>query len=353
MNIEKLYGEQKDNLWGGRRLIDKYGKESCGEILAESWELSFHKDGPTKLSDSRTLMEAVSSCELGKNVADFSDFPMMIKLIDAKENLSVQVHPDDDYAMKHEASYGKTEMWYIVEADEGAGIYLGFNRDLQKEELLNAIKENTLTDIMNFIPVSKGDCYLIPAGTIHAIGAGCLIYEIQQSSNITYRVYDYGRVDKNGKQRELHVDKALDVLKLEKYVKNSLCADVLGISKYFTLEKKVINGENVKISPDACSFRCITVIDGCGTLNSVPVSQGDSYFVCATEKEVILNGDMTVLVASLRKYGVGTETVNGVARAYIYNDLSDRIIEAVGDDETAAKKKVMGLANLTENDITI
>ena len=133
---------------------------------------------------------------------------MLIKFIDAEQNLSVQVHPSDEYALQHENSFGKTEMWYIVEAEEGAGIYLGFNRTVTKEEYEAAIKENRLTELLNFYEVKAGDCYFIPSGTIHAIGKGCLICEIQQNSNLTYRVYDYGRKDKNGKERELHIDKA-------------------------------------------------------------------------------------------------------------------------------------------------
>jgi len=212
MNTEKLYPELKDNIWGGRKLIEKYGKTTKNAICAESWELSFHPDGPTKLSDGSRLCNVATEELLGSNTKNFEFFPLMIKLIDAKDNLSVQVHPDDTYALKYENSFGKTEMWYIVEADEGAGIYLGFKEDVCEEQVENAIKQNTLTSLMNFFEVKAGDCYFIPSGTIHAIGTGCLIYEIQQNSNLTYRVYDYDRRDKNGNPRELHVEKALKVL---------------------------------------------------------------------------------------------------------------------------------------------
>ena len=353
MKIEKLFGDSKDNLWGGDKLIKYYNKTGKGEICAESWELSFHNDGPARLSDGTTLKESVSEADLGKNTLEFSDFPMMIKLIDAKENLSVQVHPDDNYAKKYENSYGKTEMWYIVDADEGAGIYLGFKRELEKEEVISAIQNNTLTEIMNFFPVSKGDCYFIPSGTIHAIGAGCLIYEIQQSSNITYRVYDYDRRDKYGNTRELHIDKAMDVLKFERYERSVLPSNLLGISKYFTAHKMELNGEASSIKIDGASFMCITVCSGNGMLNSEPVSQGDSYFISATEKEVTVSGNMTLVIASLRKYGVGYEESDGHLLAYIYNDLGVRILEAEGSDKTDALKNVMMAANITENDITI
>ncbi|MBQ8320857.1 MAG: class I mannose-6-phosphate isomerase [Clostridia bacterium] len=353
MKIEKLFGDVKDNLWGGDRLIKFYNKAANGEICAESWELSFHSDGPTKLSDGKTLMESASDKDLGKNTLEFADFPMMIKLIDAKENLSVQVHPDDTYAKANENSYGKTEMWYIVDADEGAGIYLGFKRELEKEEVISAIKSNTLTEIMNFFPVSKGDCYFIPSGTIHAIGAGCLIYEIQQSSNITYRVYDYDRRDKYGNTRELHIDKAMDVLKFERYERRVMPSNLLGISKYFTAHKMELNGESESIKTDGKSFMCVTVCSGNGTLNAEPVSAGDSYFIPATENEITLGGNMTLIIASLRKYGVGYEECGGRIYAYIYNDLGERVLKAEGADKDEALKNVMVAANITENDITI
>ena len=199
MEISKLYPEYKDYLWGGEKLKTKYGKQTDKTPCAESWELSFHKDGLTRLSNGKTLAETATETDLGTNCKKFPFFPVLIKFIDAKQDLSVQVHPSDEYALKHENSFGKTEMWYIVEAEKGAGIYLGFNRDVTQEEYETAIKENRLTELLNFYDVKAGECYFIPSGTIHAIGKGCLICEIQQNSNLTYRVYDYGRKDKDGK----------------------------------------------------------------------------------------------------------------------------------------------------------
>ncbi len=215
MEIVKLYPECKDYVWGGTKLKQKYGKITDKTPCAESWELSFHKDGLTKLSNGKTLAESVTEKDLGEKAKSFPFFPSLIKFIDAEQNLSVQVHPSDDYALEHENSFGKTEMWYVVEAEEGAGLYVGFNKDVTKEEFEQAIKENRLTELLNFFEVKAGDCYFIPSGTIHAIAKGCLICEIQQNSNLTYRVYDYGRKDKNGNERELHVDKALKVTSLE------------------------------------------------------------------------------------------------------------------------------------------
>ena len=208
MKTEKLCPAYKNYIWGGDRLKTKDGKQTDLTPLAESWELSFHKDGKTLLSDGRVLMDCVSDRELGENVKDFPMFPVLIKLIDAKQNLSVQVHPSDLYALVNEGQLGKTEMWYIVEADEGAGIYLGFKDDLTREQLSELISEEKLCDKLNFFPVKAGECYFIPAGTVHAICRGCLICEIQQNSNVTYRVYDYGRRDSAGNTRELHVEQA-------------------------------------------------------------------------------------------------------------------------------------------------
>ena len=244
MKIEKLYPECKDYIWGGTKLKTEYGKITTKTPCAESWELSFHKDGLTKLSNGKTLAECVSAKDLGENTKNFPFFPMLIKFIDAKQDLSVQVHPSDDYALKNENSFGKTEMWYIVEAEEGAGIYLGFNKDVTKEEYEKAIKENRLTELLNFYKVKAGDCYFIPSGTIHAIGKGCLICEIQQNSNLTYRVYDYGRKDKFGNERELHVDKALKVTSLNKFAPVEFF-DCLGKCKYFTVTKNNVNGKIV------------------------------------------------------------------------------------------------------------
>lgn len=306
MNIQKLIPAGKDYLWGGTKLKEKYGKNFPFEPCAESWELSFHPDGKTLLCDGSALDESVDKRELGTNLEEFPFFPVLIKFIDAKSNLSVQVHPSDAYALENENSFGKTEMWYIVEAEEGAGIYLGFSRDVTADEYVRAIKENTLTELLNFVPVKAGDCYFIPSGTIHAIGAGCLICEIQQNSNLTYRVYDYGRLDKNGKARELHVDKAMLVTDLLRYEPKSLSGDVLGVSRYFNVRRLVING-SLSLFANEKSFQCVTCVQGAGKIDTQSVSAGDSFFVPACYGEYILEGDMTVIVTDIRKYYLGID----------------------------------------------
>lgn len=275
MRIFKLYPECKDYLWGGEKLKAKYGKQTNKTPCAESWELSFHKDGLTRLANGKTLMESVTETDLGTNCKKFPFFPVLIKFIDAKQNLSVQVHPSDEYALKHENSFGKTEMWYIVEAEQGAGIYLGFNRNVTKEEYETAIKEKRLTELLNFYEVKAGECYFIPSGTIHAIGKGCLICEIQQNSNLTYRVYDYGRKDKKGNERELHIDKALKVTNLNKFIPTNF-EDCLGKSEYFTVQKYEIDGEK-KLCTDEKSFHCVTCVKGDGFIEDMEINEGDSF----------------------------------------------------------------------------
>ena len=296
--IEKLYPACKDYIWGGKRLKEKYRKSCEADICAESWELSFHNDGPTLLANGNALRDVVSARDLGENAAKFSFFPMLIKWIDAKDNLSVQVHPSDDYALKYENSYGKTETWYIVEADEGAGIYLGFNRNVRQAEVEQAIAANTLMDLLNFYQVKAGECYFIPSGTVHAIAKGCLICEVQQNSNLTYRVYDYDRRDKNGNPRELHIEKALKVLDYKQYTPTITRGSVVAQCEYFTLEKCTVVGE-YNLPMDTSSFRCVIAVAGQGEINGKPLQAGDSYFISAYETDVVLRGNLEILIAKV------------------------------------------------------
>ena len=190
----------KDYLWGGTKLRDVYGKKCDYDKVAESWELSTHPAGQSTLSGGKydgltfgDYIEKAGKAVLGTNCARFKEFPVLIKFIDAKDPLSVQVHPSDEYALRVEGEYGKTEMWYVVDCEPGASLYFGVNRAITKDEFRKRIEENTLTDVLYKADVKKGDVFFIQSGTIHAIGAGILICEIQQNSNTTYRVYDYGR----------------------------------------------------------------------------------------------------------------------------------------------------------------
>ena len=211
--------------------------------------MSCHKDGPSYIVggafDGMTLSEYIEKNGkevLGSNCDKFEDFPILIKLIDAKKDLSVQVHPDNEYALKNEGQYGKTEMWYVVDCEPGAQLFYGFKSEISKEEFEKRIKENTLTDILNAVKVKKGDVFFIDAGTIHAIGKDILIAEIQQNSNVTYRVYGYGRKGADGKERELHVDKAVEVTKRMPPTEKGFSPDIASC-EYFTVDKLYLDGE--------------------------------------------------------------------------------------------------------------
>ena len=203
MEILKLQPAGKDYLWGGTRLRDEYGKKIDLTPLAETWECSVHPDGPSIVANGphkgKTLAEVLRLHQeyLGSKVKN-GELPILVKFIDAKKDLSVQVHPDDEYAREHEADNGKTEMWYVIDAEEGASLVYGFQHKVTPKLLKKAIETGTLDKHLHKIKVRKGDVFYVPAGTVHGIGAGILIAEIQESSNVTYRVYDYNRVDKNG-----------------------------------------------------------------------------------------------------------------------------------------------------------
>ena len=199
MSILKLLPAGKDYLWGGTRLIKEYNKNFNLDKLAETWELSCHPDGLCTIAEGefagRTLSEyldIVGKKVLGTKCEHMEQFPLLIKFIDAKNDLSIQVHPSDEYALTHEGQYGKTEMWYIMDCQPGAFIYYGFKEAISNEEFAERIQNKTLLEVLNKVEVKKGDVFFIEPGTIHAIGSGNLIAEIQQNSNVTYRVYDYG-----------------------------------------------------------------------------------------------------------------------------------------------------------------
>ena len=361
MRIEKLLPACKSIIWGGEKLKKYYGKKTDAEPLAETWELSLHKAGESTLLDGTPLSVAASEEDFGENCKGFPFFPVLVKLIDANAKLSVQVHPADDYALKHENSLGKTEMWYIADADEGAGIYLGFKQDITRQEFERAIKDKTLTDYLQFIPVKKGECYFIPAGTIHAICEGCLICEIQQNSNITYRVYDYGRVGADGKERELHVEKALDVTSTKKYlpkVPRATTAEgnLLGMSKFFSATRVLVDGER-SLSNDKASFRCFTCLEGEGKIGGVEIKKGESVFVPANYGEIKVNGEFQAIMTTIRKYYFTFSSENGYINAEIIDDRAEKIASKnipESEDAEAIFGFAVGLldsCNLTPSDL--
>ena len=345
MSVFKLRPSCKDYIWGGHRLVEEYGKEYEGEILAETWELSCHPDGPSTIVNGayagKTLEEYIEEAGkevLGKNCRRFRDFPILIKFIDAKQNLSIQVHPDNRYALKNEGQYGKTEMWYVMDAGKDAFIYYGFKKEISKEEFARRIQEDTLLEVLNAVPVQKGDVLFIESGTIHAIGEDILIAEIQQNSNVTYRVYDYVRVGKDGKKRDLHIEKALAVTNRVPLIKSKSSYPHVADCDYFTVDKLNLDGQMMRrmegyVSEE--SFVSILILDGEGTVScgdQVTYKKGDSLFLPAGSGTYVIEGSCDALITTIRekaapvRIGIdigGTDTKIGLV------DVHQKLIDAV------------------------
>ena len=317
--IVKLDPAFKDNLWGGTKIRDVYGKKCDYDVIGESWELSAHPDGQSRIAEGyykgmlfNDYLSIIGKEALGWKCQAQDRFPVLIKFIDAKQALSIQIHPDDEYALENENEYGKNEMWYVLDAEPGAYLYCGLSRASSKEEIEERIKNNTITEILNKIEVKKGDVVMVKAGTIHAIGAGIFICEIQQNSNCTYRMYDYDRRDKFGNPRELHVAKSLDVVNPVKYEKDNKCNVMLAHNehymskrlvqcKYFEVIKYEIEDE-AKIPVDEASFLSVIVIDGEGTImtddndKELKFKAGESFFINAGKRNVVVKGRSTCII---------------------------------------------------------
>lgn len=375
MAIGKIHPACKQYLWGGEKLIREYGISSPKTPLAEAWVLSAHSDGDSRISfsEGEVCSEGKESSEgesfseylkchpeaVGSFGKAFPFFPTLIKLIDAKKALSIQVHPDDSFALSREGQYGKTEMWIVLEREEGAFLYFGFQKDYTEEEIRRAIEEENFPSLLCKVMVEPGDVFFIPAGTVHAIGAGILLAEVQQNSNLTYRVYDYGRKDAQGNTRELHVEKALEVMnrkqlsayrqeafkkqgkkpageKLvgesatgEKVAEKNVYLEQIGSCEYFTVDRLFLE-ENAFYSGKLTeeSFLSLLVLEGEGVLtveakhtkenhqDSSPeykeetysskgqkskcfVKKGESYFLPAEEGQWSLKGTGKFLLTFL------------------------------------------------------
>lgn len=315
MKILKLTPPTKDYIWGGTRLSKEFGILSFEDRQAEAWMLSCHEAGQCVIENGdfagRTLSDVLSNegkNYLGKNCERFESFPILIKLIDALDNLSVQVHPDDAYALEHEGEYGKTEAWYIVDCDEGAEIIYGFKKDIDSETFRKSIEENTLLEYVNRVKVKKGDIFFIQAGTLHAICKGILLAEVQQNSNTTYRVYDYGRLQ-NGKPRELHVEKAIDVTSTKAIdasgkpqgatINKDGYKETLLISCELFTVKRLDVEEKAELCADDKSFVSLVALEGNGVVmhgdTCVTLYKGDSLFVPANFGKFEILGEVTVI----------------------------------------------------------
>ena len=310
----------KDYLWGGSRINDEFGKGIALEPLAETWECSTHPDGPSFAVggefDGQSLAEILKAHPeyLGTHPERGEGLPILIKFIDAKRDLSVQVHPTDDFAAAHEnGQRGKTEMWYVLDAAKDAKLVYGLRHDTDAEALRESIENGTVERHLQTVPIAKNDVFFIEAGTIHAIGAGALIAEIQQSSNLTYRLYDYDRVDKNGHKRPLHVQKALAAANLRSstaprqpmrvlHYRPGCASELLCRCRYFEVYRMLVNTERrqkVAYRADAMSFRVLLCVDGCGTVsfcNSASnIYKGDCVFLPADSVELSLHGQLQLL----------------------------------------------------------
>lgn len=317
MEILKLMPAGKDYFWGGTRLKDEYGKKIDMTPLAETWECSVHPDGPCTVAvgtyKGMTLAEVLENHPeyLGSKVQN-GELPILVKFIDAKRNLSVQVHPDDAYALEHEHQNGKTEMWYVIDAEEGASLVYGFRHKVTEQILKNVVKTETLYKYLQKVEVQKGDVYYVPAGTVHGIGEGILLAEIQENSNVTYRIYDYNRIGKDGKKRELHFDKAVQVMdmnpasdvkqlpRMVRYFPGG-SRELLCRCKYFEAERIQIT-KGFTFSVTHYSFQILMCLDGYGQVETMDAElkpmrfvKGETMFLPAGMGRCLAIGDFVLL----------------------------------------------------------
>ncbi|MBE0600970.1 MAG: class I mannose-6-phosphate isomerase, partial [Firmicutes bacterium] len=277
----KLMPVFKDYLWGGNKLKALYGAKE--QRVAEAWLLSVHPDGPSIIAEGPYAGLPFPDYLQAEGMREA--FPVLIKLIDAAQKLSVQVHPDDEYARIHENDHGKNEMWIILEADPAAYLYIGFSRDVRQDELRARIADGTVEAVLNKVPTHAGDIYYIPAGTVHAIGEGNLILEVQQSSNATYRLYDYQRRDAYGNLRPLHLSKALDVLHSGKAAQAGQAQTGGGMAcPYFSVERLAVSGA-AAITMSGDRMAAAVCVSGNGTLarlgQTTRLQKGDSVYLPA------------------------------------------------------------------------
>ncbi|POO86399.1 type I phosphomannose isomerase catalytic subunit [Clostridium sp. 3-3] len=322
IKFENLYYER---IWGGKDL-EKFRNNVPEGVIGESWDIACHKNGTGKVANGELkgkgfdeVIKEYGNKFLGNSISIDEDFPLLIKLITAKDKLSVQVHPNDEYAKRVENDLGKTEAWYVVDAEEGASLIVG-TKDCDKETFKKAIEDGNLDKYLNKIPVKKGDFFYVQSGLVHAICEGILIAEIQQSSDTTYRVYDYNR------GREIHVEKALDVIdfslkgentqgitiKNDGYDKTYLC-----LGEYFTIQKYEVN-TSVKEASDEDRFYLFTCVDGEGTIKyndgEEKISMGDSIFIPASLGEYELCGKFTLLKSYVPDVKIEEENIIKVVR---------------------------------------
>ncbi len=308
----------KEKLWGGQKIKTILGKdfgslENCGEtweLSGVSGNVSVVSDGPLKNKLLSDLVEEYREELVGKSIYSHysNEFPLLIKFIDANQDLSVQVHPDDELANQRHNCPGKSEMWYVIQSDEGSSLINGFSKDTNKQEYLEYFQSGRILELLESVQVEKGDAYFLPAGRVHTIGKGLFIAEIQQTSDITYRIYDFDRVDKDGNQRELHTDLALDALDFTKptkvkseYSKVKNQANQVVSSKFFTTNKLIVDS---KLEIDRSQLDCFKIYIGIGGKGKIA-------------DESIQLGEVLLVPASIKNYQIEPEGELALLETYI------------------------------------
>ncbi len=309
----------KEIIWGGDRLKKEYGKTAPFDKIAESWELSVRDGAMCTIANGeyagKPLGDYIAEdklAALGKNSMVYDRFPLLIKFIDAADRLSIQVHPDNEYSLEHEGELGKTEMWYIVAAEDGAQLVYGLKEGCTREDFAQAVREDRTEEMLNFTPVQAGDVFFIPAGQVHAIGAGILIAEIQQNSDVTYRVYDYKRRQADGSFRQLHTEKAIDVInlrtedeinKIRFYRPCEDSGEVLASCDYFTVRRYSVDGA-VTLHAGDDSFVSVIVLEAeVGSIKygdaTASIRKGESWFIPAGSGDFTISGNAEIIVSTV------------------------------------------------------
>jgi len=296
----------KERIWGGKRLEIEYGYSVPFESTGECWAISAHPNGDCKITNGlykkKKLSEVYEEHKELFNDYPLDRFPLITKILDAHEDLSIQVHPNDIYARNHHIDSGKNECWYILDAKENAYIIYGHHAK-SKESFKSMVDKNQWDELLIKVPVKKGDFIYVPAGTVHAIGKGLLVLEIQQSSDTTFRLYDYNRKDIYGNPRDLHITSAIEV-SLIPHIDQSQKTNEIQIgsnlltrlikSSFFEVEKWQIDGV---LTQPSSHFSLMSVIDGKGKVNGVPIHKGNHFIVTSNVDQIVLEGNMDIIVS--------------------------------------------------------
>ncbi len=311
----------KEKIWGGKKLRDVLNKPTRSDQCGESWEISgvmqdvsVVSNGFLAKNDLSEVLEVYMADLIGEKVYERygNEFPLLIKFIDANDDLSIQVHPDDELAKNRHHSFGKTEMWYVMEAEEDSNLIVGFNQEVDKEKYIEYVNSNKLTEILNFEPVVPGDVFFMPAGRVHAIGAGIMLAEIQQTSDVTYRIFDYNRKDASGQERELHTELAVDAIDYNFY------------DEYRTRYNSIDNKENIIVN---CPYFTTNLIPLTSSLKK-DIYALDSFviYMCVEGRvriehsngdETLKKGETILIPAALREFTLVPENKSKLLEIYI------------------------------------